>query len=393
MHYLGEIFQLKKRLTILIVAILITALAFSLLYHSLSSEQQPKQTYIGVAFCGDTVDQAKQLIDRVKNYTNLFILQSGPISMDENATTEACNYAVDNGLSIIVYFGDLAPRILTEKGLEWRTSFTDSAKDRYGDKFLGIYYYDERGGIYLDTDKAATNWTLPANATYSSVAQTFANGFLREGGTVNLKAANVSIYASDYALYWFDYLSGYDVMLAQIGWNHSLTQDIALLRGAARMQNKDWGIIITWKYNQQPYLDTGEAIYQQMLTSYRAGAKYITIFNYPYDNQTSYGTMTDEHFEALERIWNTVNNGAVDPINADAVLVLPKDYGFGMRRPDDTIWGFWGPDQDTPQIWNSTQTLLSKHGYSLDIIYDNPDYPLQGQYTHVYFWNSTNVQG
>jgi hypothetical protein len=375
-------------LAALIVAILIVALASSILYHSLSSEQ-PKQTYIGVAFCGDTVDQAEQLIDRVKNYTNLFILQSGPISMDENATTEICDYATNHGLNIIVYFGDLAPRILAQKGLEWRTSFTNSAQERYGEKFLGIYYYDERGGIYLDTDKEAHNWTLPANATYSSVAQTFVNGFLHEGGTVDLKAANIPMYASDYALYWFDYQSGYDVMLAQIGWNHSLTQDIALLRGAAKMQSKDWGIIITWKYNQTPYLDTGEVIYQQMLTSYRAGAKYITIFNFPYEDGSVYGTMSDAHFDALERLWNTVNHGNVDSLEADSVLVLPKDYGFGLRRLDDTIWGFWGPDQDTLQVWNITQTLLAQYGTSLDIIYDDPAYPVEGQYQNVYYWNST----
>ncbi len=358
------------------------------MYHSLSSGPS-KQTYVGVAFCGDTVDQAKQLIDRVKNYTNLFILQSGPISMDENATRDACDYAVNNGLNIIVYFGDLAPRVLAEKGLEWRTAFVNSAQTRYGERFLGVYYYDERGGIYLDTDKNSTNWTLPANSTYSSVAQTFANGFLREGGTVNLKAANVPIFASDYALYWFDYKSGYDVMLAQIGWNHSLTQDIALLRGAAHMQNKDWGIIITWKYSQTPYLDTGEEIYQQMLTSYKAGAKYITIFNYPYENATGYGTMTNEHFEALQRLWNTINHETVEPIKADAVLVLPKDYGFGMRNSDDTIWGFWGPDQYTRQVWSVSQALLTQYGTGLDIIYDDPNYPLNGQYSNVYFWNST----
>ena len=50
------------------------------------------------------------------------------------------------------------------------------------------------------------------------------------------------------------------------------------------MQNKDWGTIITWKYTQPPYLDTGENIYNQMVTSYNAGAKYITIFNYPYNS-------------------------------------------------------------------------------------------------------------
>lgn len=346
--------------------------------------------FIGVAFCGNTVDEAKLLIDRVKGYTNLFILQSGPISNDENATTQICDYATDSGLSIIVYFGDLDPTILRMKNLEWRATWSSAAKERYGERFLGVYYYDERGGIYLDTDKDATNWRLPPNATYSSVAASFTNGFLREGGTVFLKEENIPVFASDYALYWFDYLSGYDVMLTQIGWNHSLTQDIALIRGAARMQNKDWGAIITWKYNQPPYLDSGEAIYQQMLTSYRAGAKYIAVFNYPYSDGNQYGTMTDEHFQALERLWNTIVQGDNGSVKADAVLVLPKDYGFGMRSAQDNIWGFWGPDADTPQVWNITQKLLAQYGYALDIIYDDPNYPLQDEYESVYFWNSTS---
>lgn len=380
---------MKKRLTICITAFLIAVLGLSIVYHSLSS-QAPMQTFVGVAFCGNTVEEAKLLIDRVKGYTNLFILQSGPISTDENATTQICDYATDSGLNIIVYFGDLDPRILRAKGLEWRASWSSAAKERYGERFLGIYYYDERGGIYLDTDKEATNWRIPKNATYSWVATSFVHGFLREGGTVFLKNQSIPIFASDYALYWFDYLSGYDVMLAQVGWNHSLTQDIALIRGAARMQNKDWGAIVTWKYNGTPYLDSGEAIYQQMLTSYRAGAKYITIFNYPYSDGNPYGTMTDEHFLALEQLWNTIRQGeATVDFKADSVLVLPKDYGFGMRHPQDNIWGFWGPDSDTPQVWNITQTLLAQYGYNLDIVYDDPNYPVQGMYDNVYFWNGT----
>ena len=51
-------------------------------------------------------------------------------------------------------------------------------------------------------------------------------------------------------LYWFDYLGGYDTIFAQLGWNTSvINQQIAQLRGAATMQNKDWGTIITWKYH------------------------------------------------------------------------------------------------------------------------------------------------
>jgi hypothetical protein len=82
-------------------------------------------------------------------------------------------------------------------------------------------------------------------------------------------------------LYWFDYRSGYDTILVEVGWNNTLAQEIALVRGAANFQLNDWGIIITWKNTQPPYLDSGDAIYEKMRTSYAAGAKYITIFNFP----------------------------------------------------------------------------------------------------------------
>jgi hypothetical protein len=95
-----------------------------------------------------------------------------------------------------------------------------------------------------------------------------------------LKDIGVNMLTSDYVLYWFDYLGGYDVMLTQLGWNHSTVQDIALVKGAARLQDKSWGSIITWKYDEPPYLDSGEEIYNQMVQSYQAGARYIMIFNY-----------------------------------------------------------------------------------------------------------------
>ena len=56
-----------------------------------------------------------------------------------------------------------------------------------------------------------------------------------------------------------------------------------------------------------PYLDSGNQIYNQMLTSYEAGAKYIAVFNYPY-NVTDYGAMTDDQFIALQRFWNDITH-------------------------------------------------------------------------------------
>lgn len=127
---------MKKRLLIALSVLLLVMLSAVLLYTRTPVESTPSQKpYVGVAFGGNTVEEAKALIDRTRNYTNLFILQSGPISTNETATTEICNYATTSGQSIIVYFGDLAPNILAEKGLSWRTTWVTNAKTTYGSNF------------------------------------------------------------------------------------------------------------------------------------------------------------------------------------------------------------------------------------------------------------------
>jgi hypothetical protein len=284
--------------------------------------------YVGVAFCGNTTMAAELLIDRVKGYTNFLILQSGPVSKNETATNEICNYAVNAGLSIVVYFGDLDPKVLTNQ-TAWRTAWVSSAKDRWGDKFLGVYYYEEPGGMWIDTDWDSFGYRVNSSSSYDAVAERFINSISKDQGVVALKSNSVPIFVSDYALHWFDFKAGYDVVLAQIGWNNSLVQDIALARGAARLQGKEWGVMITWKYMQEPYLDSGARIYQQMAVAYEAGAKYIAVFNYPLLESNPYGVMQQEHFEALEQFWNdtkVTHKLAYGSVEAKAVLVLPKKW-------------------------------------------------------------------
>jgi hypothetical protein len=383
---------MNKRLIVAVSAILLVTLLAVLLFQN--TTVTPKDTspvYIGVAFGGDTVEQAKALIDRTKNYTNLFILQSGPISYNESATTEICDYATKNGQSIIVYFGDMSPYVLARKEQSWRLTWVENAKTAYSNQFLGVYYYDNPGGYYIDADKNIPGWKMPANSTYDTIANRFERGFKRDPGTIYLKNISVPVICSDYALYWFDYKGSYDVVFAQLGWNNSAAQEIALVRGAANVQQKEWGTMITWKYNQPPYLDSGTNIYQQMRDSYAAGAKYIAIFDYPY-NESSYGIMGDEHFDALQRLWNDVQQGKItQKPQADALLILPKNYGFGYRTASDTIWGYWAPDEKTPTIWNNTQTLLNKYGYMLDIAYDDSNYTIPSNYSEIYYWNSTQT--
>lgn len=401
-------------LSLILIVILLISTVSLLVSYTQSSSDQKDPVYVGVAFGGNTTAQTKLLIDRTKGYTNLFVLDSGknPISNNQSAVEEICDYVVNAGLNIIVNLGTF-----TRENWPWQIQFFNTSREKYGDKFLGAYYDDEVGGIPLDwnwTKQFTENSTLfgggnpldltpihyklqMANITgkqpdnYTEEAQWFNTLLERNRGHNSLKQYNITTITSDYALYWFDYIGGYDTLLAQLGWNESVNTQISLVRGAATMQNKDWGAIITWKYKQPPYLDTGENIYNQMVTSYNAGAKYITIFDYPYNSTDNpYGIMTNEHFQALEKFWNqVVTKSSPNSAQAQAALVLPKDYGWGMRRVDDKIWGFWGPDDKSTIIWNNTQTLLNKYGLRLDIIYDDPAFPIQGNYSKVYYWNQT----
>ena len=433
--------NLKNAPKFLVPSLLVVMLAASastgyLIYSAINYNGSAPDVNVGVAFSGNTTAEAKLLIDRVKSYTNLFILNAAgnPINRNQTMIEEICDYAVAQGLNVIINvgFNSTGDRFRSQNWF-WSLSSLGDVKqrwtERWGNKFLGMYYNDEPGGIQLDGDwKTYFTWlealdqnspytgrTFPpayiiaihdlyaiyekiqaangsAPAYYDEEAEFFLKNIIREDpGFSSLKSAGFTVFTSDYCLYWFDYLGGYDVMFAQIGWNCSLAQQIDLVRGAARMQNKDWGVIITWKYGSPPYLDTGDQIYNQMMTSYRAGADYVILFNYPIMEGNDYGLMTDEHFIALERFWNDAAKiRKADAHLAEAAMVLPRNYGWGMRRPDDLIWGWWGPDEKTIPLATLMSKLLAQYGTSMDIIYDDQTYPIaNGGYEKIYYWNST----
>lgn len=393
---------------ILIVASVFATTQFLLPSLNTNINQNPSKQnssfHVGVSFCGNTTDQAKLLIDRVKNYTNLLVVQSGPVSTNETSMNEIVNYAVCSGLDVIVYFGFFNPKYT------WQVPWLDYAKLHWGSHFLGVYLNDEPGGQTIDA-----NWTGYFNQikirdtfAYSShgpgvnlqlngsqpidnneAAYHFITAVQNGLGLNQLKIRQITSFTSDYALYWFDYQGGYDTIFAQFGSNQSITQTIDLARGAARQQNKTWGTIITWTYDRPPYLVSGPEMYSQLLTAYMAGAKYEIIFDYPQIPDNPYGILNDTHFTALEKFWNNIQNLSINN-QPEAVLVLPHDYGWGMRNPNERIWGLWAPDGTSAQVWKTTQKLLGQYGTGLDIVYDDTQFPVTGKgYRQVYFWNQT----
>ena len=97
---------MKKAYTAIIATVII---AFVLLAGFIATKQNaPTKTpdaYVGIAYCGNTVEDGKALIDKVKGYTNLFVLNSGLLQRDFESVNELGDYAVDAGMYFMPYFG------------------------------------------------------------------------------------------------------------------------------------------------------------------------------------------------------------------------------------------------------------------------------------------------
>ena len=415
-------FTWKFPIALLLIIVILPSVCFYPVIGSSGSTSANDEPFFGVTFGGNTTSEAKLLIDRVKGYTNLFVIANWDIAMNETALNEICQYAVDANLSIMVYFNfifmnasQLNSRSLdlfTQAGITpFHIPWLSSAYARWGDKFLGAYILDEPGGKQIDvgfysgftTNYAGRNQTTFQNvSSYSDAANLFVKGldsryylgqlinFSYPGSIPNATGRAIPCFTADNALYWFDYLAGYDVVFAELGWNHNEAQHIALCRGAANVQNKQWGAIITWASNDPPYLASGTQMLQELNVAYSSGAKYLIVFNYPQINP--YGALTDEHFKVLETFWNQIHSSprkAVGNEDGRVALVFPKDYGWGMRQANDKIWGLWPADDLSPQIGKKIATLIDKYSFNLDIIYDDPHFNYTEKYSTIYYWNGT----
>ena len=341
--------------------------------------KEPLDLFVGIDAAYEDMEEVKQMIDETSSYTNLFILGCTGITHNFTRLDEMCQYIYDRDMYFMVYREHFAP------GTKW----LEEAKAKWGDQFLGFYAYDEAGGWQLDFQ----DLRLVVEAdNYSDAANQFVGGMNRILDWYTRSYTNSTgypLFTSDYALYWFDYKGGYDTVFAELGWNYSRQLNIALCRGAATMQGKEWGAIVTWTYTDPPYIEPSLELFKDLMLAYKNGAKYIVVFDSNEDY--THGTLGKEQLQALRAFWHYAQNNPRSsvPVSERVAYVLPKDYAYGFRGPDDKIWGFWQPDDLSPVIWDKMTTLISKHGLRLDIVYDDPQFNFTGGYSQVYFWNST----
>ena len=388
---------MNRKLAALTATLLIALIVLSLFLaiNRFSNQTSSRQFYLGVEYAyGNNqttqvqVSQIQALVDKVKDYTNLFVMGSVGLTFDRTALSEACDYVFNTKLNFIVLF----------TGYEMYnyniTQWMYDAKLKYGDRFLGIYRYDEPGGNQLDNEvhRLINRTIIGTNATYTNVGNSYV-GNLSNIVNYYREHAPVKVFTADYGLYWFDYKSDYSTIFAEFVGNESRERHIALCRGAADAFGKDWGVIVTWKYQDQaPYLESSDQLYSDLSLAYSSGAKYAIVFSFPQIG--TYGTLTDDHFAALHKFWTTLhsNPASFGSNKPEVAYVVPADYGFGFRNPNDTIWGLIPADTLSAKIFEDTNTtLIARYGSRFDILYDEPQIiaPLLSNYSQFFYWNQT----
>jgi hypothetical protein len=80
-----------------------------------------------------------------------------------------------------------------------------------------------------------------------------------------------------------------------------------------------------------------------------------------------------------------------DAVDERVAYVLPKDYGYGFRGPDDTIWGLWNADTPSSRIWNDANALVEQHKPLIDIVYEDDLQSATFKYSKLIFWNGTTI--
>ena len=74
--------------------------------------------------------------------------------------------------------------------------------------------------------------------------------------------SDVQLFTSDYGLYWFDYLGGYNTVFGELFGDQNDAVTLAAVRGAADLMGKSWGTMIESSNSTSISLQSGDQIYQ-----------------------------------------------------------------------------------------------------------------------------------
>ena len=205
--------------------------------------------------------------------------------------------------------------------------------------------------------------------------------------------SNYQLFTSDYSLYWYDYEAGYDTVFGRITMNYSRQINIDLCRGAATVQNKDWGVMITWTYTQPPYMES--YLTSTMTWCWRMKMEQNTLLSLIVTKTLLRTFYNKDNLMRCSSFGSTRKSTlrSISPVSERSAYVLPDGYAYGFRSPtDDSIWGLWRNDSVTLDISMTIGTLFQIFGNNLDIVYPEANQTLESVgYKNVIYWNDTRL--
>ncbi len=382
------------QLSVVLLTLLIVASMFSSLYPANQTKAQTTtpDVYVGIDMGFKTdVPGVKSLIDQVSNYTNFFIMGASAISMNLTNLNATLQYAYDKGM----YFMSFPPTLGYSADLINRSkAWINYSQTAWGDHLMGFMYpyEDEPGGHTLDNNgQYRPDTKINENTSLSDAENQYINSSWFRDVNHAKSILQYPLFTSDYSLYWFDYRGGYDGLFAEFGWNKNTQINVALCRGAATVQNKQWGVIITYQYTTPPYMESGTDLYKDLVFAYDNGAKYITVLD-TNENWTA-GILTQEHFQALQQFWQYIHENPrnYSPVTERVAYELPQGYAYGFRGPADNLWGVRPVDMTAFTISESVYIMLQQYENKLDIIYNEsmPGWTLA--YSNTVLWNDPSA--
>jgi len=398
-----------KQLALLLIILLVSPLFVnSTLTVKAETAQASPSLYVGVDIAFESIPQTIQLIDNISSYTNFIIIGCaqrigsnvlGGGVYNETRLSFISQYVYDKGLNFIVYSDD--PSYPSKQWLE-------NATKEFGSHFMGLYYFDEPGGKQLDQAPYPVVLSAENFSDAASKYVTTLNQWLRNSPyaiTNNFDyPTEYQLFTSDYGLYWYDYEAGYNTVFAEFGVNagneyYSRQLSMALCRGAATAFNQNWGVMITDYSRSWPYMENSSQLYKDMVLAYENDARYIVVFDSNLNfTQT---VLSSLQLNAIKQFWQYAqdNPRTVSQPSDRSAYVLPQDYGYGFRNPNDTIWGLWSTDYNGPASLNFTTdismcvvTFLQMFGQKLDILYSDANETAKSLgYQNVIYWNDTTI--
>jgi hypothetical protein len=101
-----------------------------------------------------------------------------------------------------------------------------------------------------------------------------------------------------------------------------------------------------------------------------------------------------EHLDALKHFWQYTQQHprTANLVNERTAYILPKDYAYGFRGPNDKIWGLWEADSLSAPMSIELGSLLQQYDSKLDIVYqDALGLSNAQEYKSVVYWNSSTL--